>query len=143
MQILAVHSGPGVQILAGAKTGRARFKNLVVFWVQSDEKRLGAMGGSLEPQSQKCADPRGILSRSEQRAQATQAQTERTRFKNLAVFWAEGAKIRAWWGVKNLGPQSQECADSCGILSKSDQRAKATQMKTERARFTNLVVFWA
>ena len=101
------------------------------------------MGGSLVPQSQKCADPRGILSRSEQRAQATQAQTERTRFKNLAVFWAEGAKIRAWWGVKNLGPQSQKCADSSGILSKSDQRAQAAQVKTERARFKNLVVFWA
>ena len=101
------------------------------------------MGGSLVPQSQKCADPRGILSRSEQRAQATQAQTERTRFKNLAVFWAEGAKIRAWWEVKNLGFQDQKCTDPGGILSKSDQRAQAAQVKTERARFKNLVVFWA
>ena len=101
------------------------------------------MGGSLVSQSQKCADPRGILSRSEQRAQATQAQTERTRFKNLAVFWAEGAKIRAWWEVTNLGFQGQKCTDPGGILSKSDQRAQAAQVKTERARFKNLVVFWA
>ena len=131
-----------MQILAGAKTGRARSKTLVVIWAQNDEKRLSLMGGSLVSQSQKCADPRGILSKSEQRLQATQAQTEQTRFKSLAVFWAEGAKIRAWWGgVENLGPQSQKCADPGGILSKSDQRAQAAQVKTERARFTNLVVF--
>ena len=75
-----------MQILAGAKTGRARFKTLVVIWAQNDEKRLSLMGGSLVSQSQKCADPRGILSKSEQRAQATKVKTERARFKNLVGF---------------------------------------------------------
>ena len=84
-----------MQILAGAKTGRARFKNLVVFWAQNDGERLGAMGGSLEPQSQKCADPRGILSKSEEGAQTARVQTGQARFKNLVVFWAQNDEKKA------------------------------------------------
>ena len=84
-----------MQILAGAKTGRARFKTLVVIRAQNDEKRLSLMGGSLVSQSQKCADPRGILSKSEEGAQTARVQTGQARFKNLVVFWAQNDEKKA------------------------------------------------
>ena len=94
-------------------------------------------------QGQKCADSSGILSKSDQRAQAAQVKTERARFKNLVVFWARNAEVRAWRGVRNVGVQGRKCAVSSAVVSKSDQRAQATEVQTERARLKNLVVFWA
>ena len=68
---------------------------------------------------------------------------KRARFKNLVVFWAQNAEVRAWQGVTNYGFQGRKCADSSGILSKSEQRERATGVKTKRARFKILVVFRA
>ena len=73
---------------------------------------------NLGAQGQKYAAPSAVVSKSDQKAQATEVQAERARFKNLVVLWARNAEVRAWRGIKNSGFQGRKCADSRGILSK-------------------------
>ena len=52
------------------KAKRARFKNLVVIWAQNAEVRAWQGVANDGSQGRKCADPSGILSKSEQREEA-------------------------------------------------------------------------
>ena len=49
---------------------------------------------------------------------------------NKSAAGGEGSEFQSW-----------KCADATGILSKSEERGRATEVKIKRAWFKNLVVF--